>query len=407
MAESIEKALRQLPRRLWDRWGLKTLAAMVAVGAFIPPVGRPIPSVQAELGVTPVLGLVLSVVLAVGSATAVLLLPRMRWPLIVIGLVAWILLSVWVPLGVGSYVAARSLPRPLYPAWYLVGASTITVLPTTVGVAVGMPGLSGEDMLPSLGGAVLFVWFPAVLGLWGRARREVIEGLEERAAQLEREHTARAEQARTQERARIARDMHDVVAHRVSLMVLHAGALEVNAKDAETAAAAELIRTTGGEALAQLRDVIGVLKTASDEGGPSLGPQPTLVDLDRLLEQSRAAGISVERHDEGTPQRLPTLLEHAAYRVVQEALTNVHKHAGTAHTDVAVRYLDANLEINVSNTAPQGPVESLPGSGTGLVGLRERVELLDGEFVAKVCQGGGFTVSARFPLSLYAQEERA
>ncbi|MER0478563.1 histidine kinase [Streptomyces sp. Edi2] len=407
MAQSMERALRQRLRRLLDRWGRKILAAVVAVGAFLPIDGRQDPFVQAELGVTPMLGFVLSAVVAVGSATAVLLLSRMRWPLITMGLLAWMLLSVWVTLGVGSYVATRSARRPLYPVCYLVGAGTVAILPVSTGVAIGIPGLGREDLLASLGGAVLFVWLPAVLGLWSRARREVIEGLEERAAHLEREQAARAEQARTQERARIARDMHDVVAHRVSLMVLHAGALEVNAKDEETAAAAELIRTTGREALTQLRDVIGVLKSASDEGGPSLGPQPTLVDLDRLLDQSRSAGIPVERHDEGTAHRLPTLLEHAAFRVVQEALTNVHKHAGTAPTDVVVRYLDSDLEIMVSNAAPSVPFVPLPGSGRGLVGLRERVELLDGEFVATTRQGGGFTVSARFPLSPHALEEHA
>ncbi|MFJ9419645.1 sensor histidine kinase [Streptomyces sp. NPDC101227] len=407
MAQRMEKALRQRLQRIGDRWGPKMLATVVAVGAFIPLDGHQIPYVQAELVAGPILGRVLTVVMAVGSATAVLLLSRMRWPLITVGLAAWMLLSVWVTLGVGSYVAARSVRRQPYLVWYIVGASTVAILPTTTGVALGTQGLTREDILSSLGGAVLFVWLPATLGLWSKARREVIEGLEERAAHLEREQTARAEQARTQERARIARDMHDVVAHRVSLMVLHAGALEVNAKDEETATAAELIRITGREALTQLRDVIGVLKSAGDDGVPSLGPQPTLVDLDRLLEQSRAAGISVDRHDEGTPQRLPTLLEHAAYLVVQEALTNVHKHAGSAHTDVAVRYLAAGLEITVSNTAPSGSVESLPGSGMGLVGLRERVELLDGEFIAKTCQGGGFTVSARFPLAPHPLEERA
>ncbi len=403
----MEKALRQRLRRILDRWGRNILASVVAVGTFIPIDGRPIPFVQAELDVFPTLGPVLSAGVAVGSAIAVLLLSRLRWPLITMGLVAWILLSVWVTLGVGSYVATRGARRPLYPVCYLVGAGTVVILPTTTGVAIGIPGLGQEDLLASLGGAALFVGLPAVLGLWSRARHEVIEGLQERAAHLEREQTARAEQARTQERARIARDMHDVVAHRVSLMVLHAGALEVNAKDQETAVAAELIRTTGREALTQLRNVIGVLKSASDEVGPSLGPQPTLVDLDRLLDQSRAAGIPVERHDEGTAQRLPTLLEHAAFRVVQEALTNVHKHAGTARTEVVVRYLDSDLEILVSNTAPPAPVESLPGSGMGLVGLRERVEMLDGEFVATKRQGGGFTVAARFPLSPHALEEPA
>lgn len=111
----MERALRQRLRRLLDRWGRKILAAVVAVGAFLPIDGLPVPFVQAELGVTPMLGFVLAAVVAVGSATAVLLLSRMRWPLITMGLLAWMLLSVWVTLGVGSYVATRSARRPLYP----------------------------------------------------------------------------------------------------------------------------------------------------------------------------------------------------------------------------------------------------------------------------------------------------
>ncbi|MFF3541305.1 sensor histidine kinase [Streptomyces platensis] len=382
------------------------LSAVVGAGTLLWHEAGPVPHVLTEWGWMPLAGHVLSVVIAVASSITVLMLPLRPWPVITMGAVAWMLLSVWIPLGIGSYVAAHTARSPRNLVWYLVGGGALAVLPTATGVAIGMPGLSGEDLLPSLGGAVLFVWLPAALGLWNKARREVIDGIEERATQREREQVARAEQARTQERARIARDMHDIVAHRVSLMVLHAGALEVNAKDEETAVAAELIRTTGREALTQLREVIGVLKSASD-GGPSLGPQPTLVDLDGLLDQSRAAGVSVERHDEGTPQRLPTLLEHAAYRVVQEALTNVHKHAGTAHAEVVVRYLESDLEVVVSNTAPRGPIEVLPGSGTGLVGLRERVELLDGIFAAQPSHGGGFTVLARFPLSQPAPEERA
>ncbi|UNO43307.1 histidine kinase [Streptomyces sp. MST-110588] len=407
MAQNKESALRQRLRRTRGRWGPASLAVVVAADAFVPVDGRPIPYVHAELGITPMTGFLLSVVMATASSTAVLLLPRRRLPAVVVGMVAWVLLSAWVMLGIGSYVAARTARRPAHLAWYVLGAGAAAVLPTVTGAATGVPGIGREDLLASLGGAVLFVGLPVTLGLWSKARREVIEGLQERAAQLEREQAVRAEQARLAERARIARDMHDVVAHRVTLMVLHAGALEVNAKDEKTTDAAELIRTTGREALAQLRDAIGILKRPGDDDGPGLGPQPTLVDLDRLLDRSRAAGIPVARRDEGTPQRLPTLLEHAAYRVIQEALTNVHKHAGAVSTDVAVRYHTKELEIMVNNAAPQGPVEPLPGSGTGLVGLRERVELLDGEFVAEPRHDGGFTVSARFPLSQPALEEHA
>ncbi len=403
----METALRQRLRDAVDRWGRKVVALVVAVGAFIPIDGPPIAYLHTELGITWAGELALSAVAAVVSAATVLLLPRRRWPVISFGLAGWVVLSVWMPLGVGSYAVARGARRQAHLVWYVLGASAAVVLPMTTGAAAGVPGLGREDLFSSLGSVVLFVWLPVVLGLWSRARRDVIEGLQERAAQAEREQAARAEQARIQERARIARDMHDVVAHRVSLMVLHAGALEVNAKDADTVAAAELIRTTGREALGQLRDVIGVLKGAGDRDRAALGPQPTLVDLDQLLDQSRAAGIAVRRHDAGTPKRLPTLLEQAAYRVVQEALTNVHKHAGSARTEVALHYHDADLEITVSNSAPAGPTETLPGSGLGLVGLRERVELLDGVFTAVPRHDGGFTVSARLPLSAPALEDHA
>ncbi|WP_447040860.1 sensor histidine kinase [Streptomyces sp. DSM 118878] len=381
------------------------LSTALAVGAFFPIDGRPVPQVQGELGLTPWPALVLAVLIAVTSVAAVRALPGTRWPVVVVGCASWVLTSVWATLCVASYVVGSTVHRPRQQMSYVMGASAITVLPTATGLAFGLPGVFWADMLSSLGGAGLFVWLPFALGLWNKARKDVVESLRERAERLEREQVARAEQARLQERARIARDMHDVVAHRVSLMVLHAGALEINAKDEKTALGAELIRTTGREALAQLRDVIGVLK-AVDGAGIALGPQPTLVDLERLLNQSRAAGMSVRRRDEGTPQRLPTLLEHAAYRVVQEALTNVHKHAGAAGTEVVVRYHDHHLEINVHNEAPAGPVELLPGSGMGLVGLRERVELLDGEFTAEPRPDGGFTVRARLPIPPHDMEEQ-
>ncbi|MEU1387168.1 MULTISPECIES: histidine kinase [unclassified Nonomuraea] len=187
--------------------------------------------------------------------------------------------------------------------------------------------------------------------------------------------------------------MHDVVAHRVSLMVLHAGALEVNAPDARTAEAAALIGGVGREALTNLREVLGVLRSPD----PVRGPQPTLADLDRLLDQSRALGIVVNRHDEGRPRPLPPTAERTAYRVVQEALTNVHKHAGDAETDVYVRYRPAELEVLVRNGSSAVADGDLPGSGWGLVGLRERVELAGGRLAAGPRDEGGFQVLAGIP----------
>ncbi|WP_211841214.1 sensor histidine kinase [Saccharopolyspora antimicrobica] len=364
------------------------LAAMVVGGAFLPRNGMGLPL---SLAGSPVA----AATFAAASLVAVLLLPRRRWPLIAVGLLGWLLLSAWVTLCVGSYLVTEATRRVPLLLGYFAGATAVAVLPTVLGVLISMPGLGGDDALGSIGGAALFVWLPLVIGLWNRARLDVLEGLRERAAQLEREQTARAEQARLHERTHIAREMHDVVAHRVSLMVLHAGGLEVNAQDPRTAATAELIRVTGKEALVQLRNVLGVLK----EG--EVGPQPTLADLDRLLAQSREAGIPVVRHDAGTPLPLPVLIEQAAYRVVQEALTNVHKHSGTARTDVELRYTRTEVEVTVINEAPRDRVEPLPGTGMGLIGLRERVKLLDGEFTAGPTDGG-FTVRARFPLGAAA-----
>ncbi|WP_198284950.1 sensor histidine kinase [Saccharomonospora cyanea] len=282
-----------------------------------------------------------------------------------------------------SYVAATTYRRPRHLVIYTAAASLLAVLPRP-----------GTDVASSLGSAPLFVWLPLMIGLWTAARGQVVAGLRERAERLEREQAARAEQARAHERARIARDMHDVIAHRVSLMVLRAGALEINATDDKTAAEAELIRTTGKEALTQLRAVLGVLDEADQE---VLRPQPVLADLDWLLDQSRSVGVAVERRDEGTAGELPVMVQHTAYRVVQEALTNVHKYANTATAQVVLRYLPSALDVTVRNTAPSDRAPVMSGGGLGLVGLRERVEVLGGTFVARPEPDGGFIVSATLP----------
>jgi signal transduction histidine kinase len=177
-------------------------------------------------------------------------------------------------------------------------------------------------------------------------------------------------------------------------MVLRAGALEINAGDAKTAAEAELIRVTGKEALAQLRAVLGVLEQGKQEASP---PPLALADLDWLIQQSRSVGVAVERHDEGTAREVPATVGQTAYRIVQEALTNVHKHARTATTHVVLRYLPSTLEITVRNTAPRGSAPAMPGSGLGLNGLRERVETQSGRFTARQEPDGGFLVSAELP----------
>ncbi|MEU8275962.1 sensor histidine kinase [Microbispora bryophytorum] len=332
----------------------------------------------------------LTVVAAAAGATVVA--RRSVWPVTVVAAVAYVWLAMWPPAVVASYYAGLHLGRRRALWLYAAGASAVWALGGVVSSLSGGHRALAMGSSPNvliLGGAL--VGLPLVAGLWSHARRQVLVAMRERAEQLLREQVLRADQARAQERARIAREMHDVVAHRVSLMVLHAGALEVGAPDGRTAQAAALIGDVGREALSNLREVLGVLRAPD----ASRDPQPTLADLDRLLEQSRALGLVINRRDEGPARPLGHSAERTAYRVVQEALTNVHKHAGGAETDVVVRYLPAELEVLIRNaTSPSG--EGLPGSGWGLVGLRERVELLGGTLEAGP-HGGDFQVLARIP----------
>ncbi|MFI6512486.1 sensor histidine kinase [Streptosporangium sp. NPDC050855] len=368
-----------------DRLTAAALPVAAFCAAFVPD---PRPYAFFDLASVP--AYLQGVVVGLVAAATAWASPRRHGPLLLVVAVDSVVRSPGFLLSVASYVVATTWRRPSHLAFFAVAASLLAALPRP-----------GADLLSSLGGAPLFVWFPLAIGLWTGARRQVVAGLRERAERLEREQAARAARARAQERARIARDMHDVVAHRVSLMVLRAGALEIGAADARTAAEAELIRVTGKEALEQLRAVLGVLtdvpRCRAESGEEVLGPRPTPADLDRLLDLSRSAGVPVERRDEGTVREVPVIVQHAVHRVVQEALTNVHKHAGTAATRVVLRYLPSALEVTVANSAPVDGARAMPGSGLGLIGLRERVELLGGGFTAGREADGGFRVSARLP----------
>ena len=334
--------------------------------------------------------------LAIVSGVTAGLARRTPWPLFTVAAVGWLTFAMWPAFVVASYYSATTLRRRLL-GWYVAIALTGIAVPVVVTVNQGDDryALSYVDAWAL---ALWLVGLPAVLGLLVNARRQITAGALERAERVAAEQAARADQARAEERQRIAREMHDVVAHRVSLMVLHAGAIEVNAPDERTANEAALIRTTGREALADLREVLGVLRSGSaDFGGEAPGPQPVLADLDRLLEQSRAAGLRVRRRDEGTPGPLPLTVERTAYRVVQEALTNIHKHAPEAETEVALDYRDDALHVEVRNAPTRVPAASLPDSGLGLLGLRERVALVGGELRVGPESGGGFAVRVRLP----------
>jgi signal transduction histidine kinase len=332
--------------------------------------------------------------LALGIGLAVLVLARRAnpWPLLALGAAAWALMGAPWGLMVAGYTLSA---RPRRPRWFgpLVGALALVV-------AVRMLIASEVSAPFAVGVAVLVVGVPVLLGLWVGIRRALIAHLRDEAERLRREQLLEAERARAQERASIARELHDVVAHRVGLMVLHAGALEVSLADPEAARQAALVRETGREALDELRHVLGVLRERAD--GVPLDPQPTLTDLDRLARQSREAGLEVSVAVEGARRRLPATVERTAYRLVQEALTNVHKHAAGAATEVGVRFGRERLEVTVRNARPAGgpgphPGQGLDGGGHGLLGLRERVALLGGTFRAGPRADGGFEVCASLP----------
>ena len=203
-----------------------------------------------------------------------------------------------------------------------------------------------------------------------------------------------------QERSRIARELHDVVAHHVSAIAVQAGAAEEIAERNPRRARETLqfIQHTSRQALAEMRAMLNVLRS-DDELGTEREPQPSLSQVERLVGQSRAAGLPVTLQVEGTMQSLPEALDVSAYRIVQEALTNSLKHAGPAHAHVLVRYGADALELEVSDDG-HGPTagQNGAGEGRGLIGMRERVALFDGELVTGAAPGAGFRVQARFPI---------
>ena len=252
---------------------------------------------------------------------------------------------------------------------------------------------------------VVLVVIPSVVAAsgWGmavRARRQLLFTLRDRARRAEADQVARAEGARLAERTRIAREMHDVLAHRISLVALRAGALEVapDLSPAQVRESATLLRSAAHQALEELRDVIGVLRDEPGKAPMSTVPQPTLADIPRLVEETRRAGAKIDfemRVEHG--EVAPGTLGRDAYRIVQEALTNVGKHARGTQARVRVAGApERGLHVSVRNPlalgAPAGP--SLPGSGAGLLGLGERVTLAGGVLVHGPDGSGDFVVEA-------------
>ena len=366
-----------------------------------------------EAGIPVVVGVLFG--LLVGSV----LVLRRRWP------VAVVLVGVAVtPAAMGfllSVVGLYTLASCDVPRRVIATLTSMALAGTFVVMYLRTRGDVEADttLVIVLSGfvAVALTVPPVLFGLYIGARRRLMESLRERADSLERELSLladraeeRAEWARTEERTRIAREMHDVVAHRVSLMVVHAAALEaVAAKDPVRAARnARLVGDMGRQALTELREMLGVLRAvekpvraaepvalvaAVGEEGPSLA------ELEALVGQSRLAGMVVEMVVHGEPAGYAAEVEQTAYRVVQEALTNCHKHAPGARVVVRLAHREGEVAMQVENGPCDGSSAEpgLPSGGNGLVGMRERVVGLGGVFVSGPTDEGGFKVSAVLP----------
>jgi signal transduction histidine kinase len=271
------------------------------------------------------------------------------------------------------------------------GAATTLalVIPATAGKAVSSAGFAA-----AMYAVFVVAW---ALGDNLRTRRAYLLEVEARAERLERDREERARREVAAERARIARELHDVISHNVSVMVVQAAAgKDVFASRPERARdALGSIESIGREALVELRRLLGVVSPDDETDRAGFSPQPGLARLPELLEQVGAGGLRVQLTVEGRPRDLPAGLDLSAFRIVQEALTNTLKHARASRADVSVRYSDASLEVEVLD---DGTAAVPAGGGRGLVGMRERAALLGGELSAGPRPAGGFGVRARMPL---------
>ncbi|MBM0274660.1 sensor histidine kinase [Micromonospora tarensis] len=389
---------RTRPRRTTRDWVVDSLAFLIGLLWVLfatvdglsptPEAATPLPH-DWMVGVDTVLGL----------ACCGLLWLRRRWPL---GLVVATL-----PLTMFSMAAAVPL-LILYFTVVVHRRTAVAIAVTGVGLLTNLvfSWARPDPVMPYWATVTWGVVFSLAVLAWGmfvRARRQLIVSLRERAERAEAEQQLRVAQARHLERTRIAREMHDVLAHRISLLSLHAGALEFrpDAPAEEVARAAGVIRGSAHAALQDLREVIGVLRAEEGAGDAPEPPQPTLADLPALIDESRTAGVRVNVTDSvARPEEVPAALGRAAYRIVQEGLTNARKHAAGAAVTVDVGGgPGTGLTVAIGNRWPVGAPAggTLPGAGTGLVGISERVTLAGGRLAYGRDDTGDFRLAAWLP----------
>ncbi|MFI1654339.1 sensor histidine kinase [Streptomyces sp. NPDC020472] len=375
------------PRRTLRDWTVDTVLFLLA--AFVGLLAADASAQYTSEAVTLVDQLV-------GAAACCALWLRRRWP---VGLaVALSLANLVAPVAAGALLASLfsvAVRRPFREiAW--IGALAVA---TSVGQVFVRPDPTTHAGLSIALGFVLILLVTA-WGMLVRSRRQLVEALRERARRAEAEAGLRAAQAQRLAREAIAREMHDVLAHRLTLLSVHAGALEFrpDAPPEQIARAAGVIRDSAHEALQDLREIIGVLR-APGENGDGDRPQPTLATLDALVEESREAGAEVVLDTTvDDPAAVPAATGRTVYRIAQEALTNARKHAPGTTVTVTVRGRPGEgLTVDVRNPAPAGPVPHVPGSGQGLIGLTERAALAGGRLEHGPAPDGGFALHAWLP----------
>lgn len=314
---------------------------------------------------------------ALGLLSFVLMAFRRRWPFTVAMVVTLLGAGSALSLGPGTVVAVSLATRRRLPQIVAVGA---------VGIVVGhvypvVQPVPEEPWWVTLAVNLSFTVALLAVGMYIGSRRELLWTLRERAARAETEQELRAERARTGERARIAREMHDVLAHRISLVSMHAGALSyrTDLTPEEVASSAEIIQQNAHQALVDLRQVLGVLRSDELEAGKDL-PQPTFAEIDPLVEEATRSDMRIDlRSEVQEPDRMPDQTGRTVYRIVQEALTNARKHAPGAKVQVAIAGGPGRgVDVSVHNLLVPGSRPSSAGAGLGLVGLTERTQLAGG-----------------------------
>lgn len=383
---------RRLSSRTADVWIVVVLTALGLISTLVNPFAR-----ERSSALTP--GLLVAIALLL--VQTVPLAWRRERPNLVLILVGGAFAAKTV-LGINTTIAAVGLLVGVYSvavygsrwrAWALAAAGALFIVGFALWGVTGNPRFLAISV-PAL--AHIAAW---LVGDYLRTKREYVSALEERAARLERERRLDRQIAADEERARIARELHDVVAHDVSVMAIQAGAART-VQHSQPAAAAEalaLIENTARKTLVELSQLLGVLRKV-DTNVAQRAPQPGLDQVDRLVEEVRRAGVDVAYRVEGQPLPLPPAIDLSAYRILQESTTNVLKHAHASHVEIVVSYRADQIGLLVRDDG-LGSAANGSSSGHGIVGMRERVALFGGQLRAGPASGGGFEILATLPLT--------